>query len=249
MSVYATGDCHGTFRRFGRKYFPEQANMSRDDFIVICGDFGGLWEGTEEENYWLDWLNDKPWTTLWVDGNHENFTLLSEFPLEMWHGGMVHRIRANILHLMRGQVFELQEYTFFTMGGAKSHDVEDGILDSKAPDFETRRMMLEIMGRRRYRVLGQSWWPEELPSKDEYTRARQNLDKHDWAVDYIITHCAPTDLAIAINRYNKADPLTDFLQEIQEKARYHYWLFGHYHGNQAIDNKHILLWEQIVQVI
>ena len=42
---------------------------------------------------------------------------------------------------------------------------------------------------------------------------------------------------------------TDFLQEIQEKARYHYWLFGHYHGNQAIDNKHILLWEQIVQVI
>lgn len=150
---------------------------------------------------------------------------------------------------MRGQVFELQGYTFFTMGGAKSHDVEDGILDPKAPDFETRRMMLHIMGRRRYRVLGQSWWPEELPSKNEYTRARQNLDKHDWAVDYIITHCAPTDLALAINRHNKADPLTDFLQEIQEKAQYHYWLFGHYHGNQAIDNKHILLWEQIVQVI
>ena len=105
------------------------------------------------------------------------------------------------------------------------------------------------MGRRRYRVLGQSWWPEELPSKDEYTRARQNLDKHDWAVDYIITHCAPTDLALTINRHNKVDPLTDFLQEIQEKAQYHYWLFGHYHGNQAIDNKHILLWEQIVQVI
>ena len=249
MSIYATGDCHGTFRRFGRKYFPEQANMSRDDLVIICGDFGGLWESSEEENYWLDWLNDKPWTTLWVDGNHENFTLLSEFPLEMWHGGMVHRIRPNILHLMRGQVFELQGYTFFTMGGAKSHDVEDGILDPKAPDFETRRMMLHIMGRRRYRVLGQSWWPEELPSKNEYTRARQNLDKHDWAVDYIITHCAPTDLALAINRHNKADSLTDFLQEIQEKARYHYWLFGHYHGNQAIDNKHIVLWEQIVQVI
>lgn len=104
MSVYATGDCHGTFRRFGRKYFPERANMSRDDFVIICGDFGGLWESSEEENYWLDWLNDKPWTTLWVDGNHENFTLLSEFPLEMWHGGMVHRIRPNILHLMRGHV-------------------------------------------------------------------------------------------------------------------------------------------------
>ena len=30
---------------------------------------------------------------------------------------------------------------------------------------------------------------------------------------------------------------------------YHYWLFGHYHDNKAIDEKHILLWEQIVRVI
>lgn len=82
MSVYATGDCHGNFRRFGRKYFPEQANLARNDFVIICGDFGGLWESSAEENYWLDWLNDKPWTTLWVDGNHENFTLLSGLPIE-----------------------------------------------------------------------------------------------------------------------------------------------------------------------
>ena len=26
-------------------------------------------------------------------------------------------------------------------------------------------------------------------------------------------------------------------------------LFGHYHDNRAIDEKHILLWEQIIQVI
>lgn len=249
MSVYATGDCHGSFLRFGCEYFPEQATMTRDDFIIICGDFGGLWEGSKEDNSWLDWLSDKPWTTLWVDGNHENYTLLSDFPIEVWHGGKVHRVRPNILHLMRGQVFELQGYTFFTMGGAKSHDVEDGILDPKAPEFEAQLMMLRLLGRRRYRVLGYTWWPEELPSEEEYVRARHSLEEHDWAVDYIITHCAPTDLALAINRHNKADPLTDFLQVIREKARYHYWLFGHYHGNQAIDNKHILLWEQIVQVI
>ena len=135
------------------------------------------------------------------------------------------------------------------MGGAKSHDVEDGTLDPKALEFETQLMMLRLLGRRRYRVLGYTWWPEELPSEEEYARARRSLEEHDWAVDYIITHCAPTDIALAINRHNNADHLTDFLQEIREKARYHYWLFGHYHGNQSIDNKHILLWEQIVQVI
>ena len=51
------------------------------------------------------------------------------------------------------------------------------------------------------------------------------------------------------NRHNESDPLTDFLQEVKERAHYHYWLFGHYHDNRSINEKYILLWEQIVQVI
>lgn len=47
----------------------------------------------------------------------------------------------------------------------------------------------------------------------------------------------------------RADRLTDFLEEVKNRARYHYWLFGHLHDNQAVDKKHILLWEQVVQVI
>ena len=88
-----------------------------------------------------------------------------------------------------------------------------------------------------------------MPSEEEYAEARKNLAKVDWAVDYVITHCAPTSIALVENRHNEADPLTDFLQEVKERAHYHYWLFGHYHDNRAIDEKHILLWEQIVQVI
>ena len=38
-------------------------------------------------------------------------------------------------------------------------------------------------------------------------------------------------------------------RRLKERAHYHYWLFGHYHDNRAIDEKHILLWEQIIQVI
>ena len=59
----------------------------------------------------------------------------------------------------------------------------------------------------------------------------------------------PTSIALMGSRHNEADRLTDFLQEVRERARYHYWLFGHYHDNRAIDEKHILLWEQIVRVI
>ncbi|MFQ7856961.1 MAG: hypothetical protein ACLRIS_19375 [Flavonifractor plautii] len=69
------------------------------------------------------------------------------------------------------------------------------------------------------------------------------------AVDYILTHCAPTSITQKIIPHARADRLTDFLEEVKNRARYHYWLFGHLHDNQAVDKKHILLWEQVVQVI
>lgn len=146
-------------------------------------------------------------------------------------------------------ILQNERYHFFTMGGAKSHDTEDGILEPGAPDFERKLLMLQRKPRARYRINHISWWAQEMPSEEEYAEARKNLAKVDWAVDYVITHCAPTSIALMENRHNEADPLTDFLQEVKERAHYHYWLFGHYHDNRAIDEKHILLWEQIVQVI
>ena len=54
--ICITGDTHGGFQRFGNKYFPQQREMSRDDYMIISGDFGGLWDGSAEENYWLNWM-------------------------------------------------------------------------------------------------------------------------------------------------------------------------------------------------
>jgi len=59
MAIYITGDTHGDFQRFGSKYFPQQKEMSREDYVVIAGDFGGLWDGSQKDQYWLDWLNKK----------------------------------------------------------------------------------------------------------------------------------------------------------------------------------------------
>ena len=44
------GDTHGTFERFREEYFPEQATMTKDDYVIICGDFGGVWDGGKQEN-------------------------------------------------------------------------------------------------------------------------------------------------------------------------------------------------------
>ena len=225
--IYATGDTHGNFQRFAPEHFPEQAGMTKEDYMIICGDFGGVWDGGKKEERNLDWLEDLPFTTLFISGNHENFDLLSKYPTEEWNGGKIQRIRPHVIHLMRGQVF----------------------LNPKAPDFEEQYWALRRMGAR-FRVNHRSWWKQELPSKTEYEEAQHSLERIQYEVDYVITHCAPSSIVdILGNGGYVHDHLTDFLEEVKKRARFHYWLFGHYHDNKIIDDRFVLLWEQMVQVV
>ena len=97
----------------------------------------------------LDELAEKPYQILFIDGNHENFNALNSYPVEEWNGGKVHRIRKNILHLMRGQVFTIEGKTFFTMGGAYSID-------------------------KHLRKEGYSWWSDEKPNDAENGESDEN---------------------------------------------------------------------------
>lgn len=250
--IYATGDCHANFRRFERKYFPEQENMDRNDCVIICGDFGGVWFGDQRDDAGLDFLESLPFTTLFVTGNHENFEALARYPAEEWHGGTVRRIRPHVLHLLRGQVYEIEGRTFFAMGGASSHDVSDGILEPDDPQFKKKLRMLKMFGKVMYRVNHVSWWKEELPSDEEYAEARRNLERVNHEVDYVITHCAPSSVQDTISRGYQHDRLTDFFEELRTRMHFHYWLFGHYHGNHNITHdgkEYVLLYEQVVRVV
>ena len=179
--------------------------------------------------------------------NHENFDLLNAYPEQEWHGGRVHVVRPHVLHLMRGQVFDIGGLTWFTMGGAASHDIEDGILDPAVPDFERRYWVMRRMNSR-FRVLGHSWWPEEMPSEAEYAEAEANLERAGWCVDCILTHCAPTSIAQRLNQHYQPDKLTDFLETVKQRCRFSKWFCGHYHMNQVIDERFVIQWEQISRI-
>lgn len=248
MAIYMTGDTHGDFRRFLPERFYEQETLTKEDIVLICGDFGGVWYGDERDSTDLDWLEGRPFTTAFVAGNHDNYDALRRFPLEVWNGGQIRRIRPTVILLERGQIFDLCGKKFFTMGGASSHDIQDGILEPDDPLFERKFQTLDAKGAA-FRVNHLSWWKEELPSEDEYQEARANLEKANWTVDYIMTHCCPTSVQDELSRgFYQADALTDFLEEVRQQCRFKYWFFGHYHSDGVSQEKYVLLYKKMIRL-
>lgn len=249
--IYITGDCHRNFSRFNTRSFPEQKEMTKDDYVIICGDFGGVWDKngeSKEETMLLDWLDCKSFTTLVVDGNHENFDRLYQYPVEEWNGGKIHRIRPSVIHLMRGQIFTIDSKKIFTFGGASSHDIDGGILEPDDPDFKRKKRILD-KGWRPYRINHLSWWKEELPSEEEMSEGYKNLLEHNNTVDFIVSHCcASSTLALIGHGMYEPDVLNSYLEEIRQRVSFKKWFFGHYHDNRNVNSQEILLYEQIIRI-
>ena len=212
--IRVTGDTHGDPVRFIENNMGDN-EWSNDDYLIVCGDFGFIFCNNEAENEFLDYLETKPYTICFCDGNHENFPAIYSYPEEEWNGGYVHRIRKNVLHLMRGQVFKIDGKKVFSMGGAYSID-------------------------RYVRKLNFSYWEEEIPNNQEYHEATQNLRENNDAVDIIISHTAPREIIRRMGKYPDAHDmeLTGFLEWIMYQIKYQHWYFGHWHLDQTFDEKH-----------
>lgn len=224
--IYVTGDTHGTIDiyKLSKTEFPEGYTLTRNDYLIIAGDFGGIWgrKSPKDDKYFIEALYEKrfPWTTLWVDGNHENFDLLEKYPVTEMFGGRVQIISEHCIHLMRGEVYTIDGYKIFTLGGAKSWDKH----------------------RRIERV---SWWPQEFLTDAEMANALTNLGKHNWEVDYIVTHAMPNSKMYRIYNFLDINPhiqdktncsVSEFLDTIYEKVKYKRWFFGHYHIDYQFEN-------------
>ena len=260
--IFITGDIHSDPRRFSVKSFPAQKNMDKSDVVIITGDFGLIWKESETgyENYWLEWLNNKPFTTLFVDGNHENFDRLLSYPTAQKFGGLVHEIRSSVFHLMRGEIYEINGSKIFTFGGAQSHDIKGfasqkelekdytaGILDQNNPAFQSKKKLLKQQ-QKPYRINHKTWWKEEMPSFDEMNYALKNLKKHNNAVDFIITHDAPSSDCILLDRNIKINSLNIFLEDIRTNCNYKHWYFGHHHKDKHINNSETCVYEKIIRI-
>lgn len=245
--VYVTGDTHGDWMgRLNMNAFPEQKEMTKDDYVIILGDFG-IWDNSKRENYNLDWLDSRNFTTLFIAGNHSNYDILNSLPVDNWKGGKVNFIRPSIIHLCRGGVFTIEDKKFFVMGGASSHDIQDGILDPIKDKDLIKKWNKDYT--KMFRVNHISWWQEELPTQEEMQNGINNLAKYNNKVDFILSHSPSTsELYLMGQGAYKPDVLTNYLEEIKANTEYKRHFFGHMHVNRAINDKDICLYEQIIRI-
>ena len=208
--VYLTGDTHGELDRFkhGRLRW-----LGKRDIVVVLGDFCFVWDGSREEQKKLDWLRKRPYTLLFLDGAHENYDLLAQYPVEERFGGRVQALGGNVYHVCRGSVLELEGKKYLCFGGTESPDKEE-------------------------REAGYNWWPQEMPDDEEYAACEANLEANGWQVDYVLTHDAPSRFldftSLAVGESNR---LHLFLDKVLLKLTYEKWFFGCYHKDVALSTK------------
>lgn len=214
--VYLTSDIHGAFdiHKINPDEFHAGHSLTRNDYVLICGDFGCLWDGGSSDRFWLNWLESLPWTTLFIDGNHENFDVLKSYPTVFWNGGEARQIRSNVFQLKRGEIYTFGGKTWLTIGGGYSHDLQ-------------------------FRQEGKNWWKDEILTREEADHALSSLEAHDWKVDCVITHDIFSSHEVAdsypIQKEAYGPDRIDqqaFLEEIRKKTDYRAWFFGHYHQDR-----------------
>lgn len=232
--IFITGDVHATHDIGKLSYlnFPESKNLTPDDFVVILGDFGIPFldkklmrerGSLKEYEILTKMLTEKPYTILFIDGNHENFNFWDAQEItEKWGGKVQHHPDIpNAYRLMRGEIYEIDGHKIFTFGGAVSMDKE-------------------------YRTLNVSYWTQEQATEDQIKHARENLKKHNNTVDFIFTHTMPLELIIENGYKPVSDRGAEYFDEILHTVNYKEWRCGHFHVDEVIEEYHLhMMYNQI----
>jgi len=228
--IYLTGDVHMPIDIEKIINFSKQKNITHDDMLLITGDVGFMWSDSSYYKTWFNWFNEQVFTTMFVDGNHENFNYLDSLPISFYNDtehSKVHYLADNIIHLMRGQIYDIDGKSFFTFGGGDSID-------------------------KHRRITNVTWWEREMPSKQEYDEALWNLTLYDNKINYIITHSCSSNLFNEINKVYSMVPyytnINVFFDVIEDSVAYNKWYFGHYHCDMSINDRHRVLFNDIIKL-
>lgn len=220
--IYVTGDMHGAENRL---YDREWRKLKAGDILLVCGDFGYIWNGGKFEKEAVEYLGTRKFTVAFVDGTHENFDKINACRETYWKGGKVHRIYGNLIHLMRGQIFNIDGSKIFAFGGGESTD----------KDIRAEQGL---------------YWKEELPTPKEMAMGAANLDEAGCDVDYIITHEPPklvkSAMLLRVGSADRINKLNGYFEEIGAGCNFKKWYFGSLHEDRNITPNHTCVFNKII---
>ena len=225
--IFLTGDTHSDVSRILRLDMPE---LTKEDYVIILGDFGVIWRNDIMMKAVLKQLSEKNFTVCFVDGNHENFNMISKIEhVVPWHSGMAGIIAPGVVHLLRGQIYQIGDRTIGVCGGANSID-------------------------KAWRTENVSWWPQEVITDEEVSFFQMNLiHKGVRALDLMLTHDCPASIVPAVALWSgingaSIDKSEEQLEKIKQMVEVKKWYFGHWHINRRIDETFECLYEDIKEV-
>ncbi len=222
--IYVTGDMHGEEERIHPKSLKK---LKEGDTLIVCGDFGFVWDGSSKEKKILEDLGSRKYNIAFIDGTHENFELLSKCRMTVWNGGRVHRVSGNLFHMMRGQIFNIEGCKIFTFGGGESLD-------------------------REMRVEHETWWREELPTPAELQEGAEAIDEAGCQVDYILTHEPPSivksTMLLRTGDADRVNKLNGYFEQLNRECKFKHWYFGSMHEDKIITKVHTSVFRDIIPI-
>lgn len=187
--------------------------MTKEDIVVIMGDAGFVWDGSETDKYWQDFLDKKPWTTFCVLGNHEAYPLIEKLPIVDFHGTLARKVNDSIYYAISGEVYNLCGKKCLVVNGADSHD-------------------------KVFRKEGISWWAQEKITQDDVNKALITLAQYNDKVDFIFSHTGGTEVCKMLGF---SPTSSDFMLDlVLNTAEYDEHFCGHYHVDKLCDKSRIL---------
>lgn len=218
--IFITGDIHQSIdiSKLTSRHFPIGNSLTKEDIIIILGDAGLVWDNSKEDMYWRKWLNDKPWTTFCILGNHEAYPLIYQLPKVTFMGNTVYKVEDSIFYAETGNIYNIYGYKCLAINGADSHD-------------------------KQYRKENVSWWKEEQITEKDVQKALSSLK--DNKIDYVFSHTGGTEVCTTLGYApTKSDFMLDtILNSIQGDFKH---FCGHYHTNTCINNYTKVLYKDII---
>lgn len=214
--IYVTGDIHGDYDSLSERPL---SKLKKGDTLLVTGDFGFIWDNSNKEKSNLKKLAKKKFDILFVEGAHENFERLREYPEVDLYQAKARRIDRNIYCLKRGAIYEIGGKQIFALGGG-------------LPPYEDEPHIA----------------PPSMPTDDELKHAVDTIQKHRRQVDIILTHEAPASVKRMVDRKATVNDLNIFLDTVMKNTRYDRWYFGALHRDTAVSDKLICVFEEVHKV-